>query len=465
MKRISIVLVLTMALCLAFVGSAYANFGPHGGYVNDTDSCAGCHRAHTSFSVITWTDSTSAPTTHTALLVGSASTMVQFCEACHGDTAPGASTNVVSGVFDSGPSGANGIGIGANSGRNGAAAGGYPGDPATPAGGAVVKYQTSSTFNAPLNGGGFARMPDPYQWETNATVSYAQATSAHNMNGAQVLWGAGNAATTTYNLDCSSCHDPHGTSNYRLLKASVNSKTVGGYKSDGVTPDAFIFSNETGYPRPGIDPDNMVGGWMKRQKGADQMAAYKPNYTETTDTPLVHTDATGNKSMSVWCAACHTEYNQRTSAYDYQQYEPNGGDSTSPNYVNGSTDGHTGATALTRHRHPVDVTLANGVGATRTLTEEVASGKGANMDWIPLEHNVNTAQTSLDKQWIGCLTCHRAHGSSVAMTGYAAAHLAKNDAGVWSPVQDGTPGVDPIKNSSTLLRANNRGVCERCHNK
>ena len=48
----------------------------------------------------------SAPSTSSALLVGSATTMTEFCNACHGDLAPGASTNVVRGVFDSGPTGA-----------------------------------------------------------------------------------------------------------------------------------------------------------------------------------------------------------------------------------------------------------------------------------------------------------------------------------------------------------------------
>jgi hypothetical protein len=32
LKRISLVLILALALTLVFVGSAYANFGPHGGY-------------------------------------------------------------------------------------------------------------------------------------------------------------------------------------------------------------------------------------------------------------------------------------------------------------------------------------------------------------------------------------------------------------------------------------------------
>ena len=56
LKRFSFVLVLSAALVLAFASGAYANFGPHGGYVNDTDACAGCHRAHTSFSTVGWTD-------------------------------------------------------------------------------------------------------------------------------------------------------------------------------------------------------------------------------------------------------------------------------------------------------------------------------------------------------------------------------------------------------------------------
>ena len=40
-------------------------------------------------------------------------------------------------------------------------------------------YQTASTFNAPLNGGGFDRMPDPYAWQTSASVAYKAASSAH----------------------------------------------------------------------------------------------------------------------------------------------------------------------------------------------------------------------------------------------------------------------------------------------
>ncbi len=103
MKKLSFVIVLAFALVLLFGGAAYANFGPHGGFATDTDSCAGCHRAHTSFSSVTWND---GDNDHSALLVSSATTILEFCYACHGDDAPGAATNVESGIFNPGPTSA-----------------------------------------------------------------------------------------------------------------------------------------------------------------------------------------------------------------------------------------------------------------------------------------------------------------------------------------------------------------------
>ena len=154
LKRLTITFVLMVALSLVFATAAYANFGIHGGYDPDTDACAGCHRAHTSFSEVGWTDQLG--TEHTsALLVGSASTMTEFCNACHGDLAIGASTNVASGIFDAGPS------SGTPSQLVGSVATVTVGSTTVTT---AVTYETSSTFNAPLNGGGFVQMPDPYTW-------------------------------------------------------------------------------------------------------------------------------------------------------------------------------------------------------------------------------------------------------------------------------------------------------------
>ena len=69
MKKRTLILALVVAAfaALALPTFAAANFAIHGNYVQDTDACAGCHRAHTSFSDVTWKDAGS--NNHSALLI------------------------------------------------------------------------------------------------------------------------------------------------------------------------------------------------------------------------------------------------------------------------------------------------------------------------------------------------------------------------------------------------------------
>ncbi|MEI8083259.1 MAG: hypothetical protein WCI74_15585 [Actinomycetes bacterium] len=416
-----------MLLCLSLAAAplAYANFGPHApGAAPDSDSCAMCHRSHTSFSSAGWAD-LNGNEHISALIVGSASNVSDYCLVCHGDGAPGAATNVMSGLYEGGPS-----------------------------------ELTSSTTNAPLNAGGFASMPDPYVWEASATVVQVPTTSSHNLEvGPLPLWGAGAVLQTTPSLSCVSCHDPHPTSNYRMLRGQITTHTVGGYTGvGGDTPNAFVFSTETGYPIPGVDASNTPGGFLKGAAGQAQVDAYRPNYTG--GTPLLSIIASDTaKSLSVWCSSCHTGYRQRsattTVVVDYGLYEANP--------LTGIEVGPLG-----RHFHPSDITLERGYGPNRTLPATIQ----ADQYWAPLEKAANNTSGEYWKNYIGCATCHRAHGSSRVMTGWAASHLETNSAGAWMPVQDTTPGVSPDKlvaggspyvGSSALLRTDNRGVCERCH--
>jgi len=418
-KRLSILVVLSCAFLFAFSGVAYANFAIHGGYSLDTDACAGCHRAHTSFSELRWNNRYDPSITQSALLVSSADTMTEFCNTCHGSDAPGASTNVMDGIFDAGPSGELGQ---------------VPGDDND---GVTVLYQTNSEFGAVLNGGGFDNID-------GRTVS-----SSHGMDANGIMWGFGASVEDAglTNFTCTSCHDVHGSSNYRLLKDSLNGNPVGGYLPDG-TPQPWVISAEQGYPS---------GGWLKHEPGAAQMALYRPNYTAPEYAYKAPSAPGEFKSISGWCAGCHEQYIVRESAYDYGTYE--------------------GLGASNRHRHPMNITLAAGVGDDRSLMEEVRLQPGVDLGdgrsgptyALPLEARPGSpnARGTWDYQdYMGCLTCHRAHGTDATMEGWAEATIELNaGTGVWGPVlAPGNGGVEPT-NDSALLRFDNRGVCERCHNK
>ena len=444
MKRISLVLVLALALTFAFSGVAYANFGPHGGYADDTDACAGCHRAHTSFSTLVWTDDTAAEATHSALLISDADFMSEFCNACHGDEAPGASTNVVSGVFDSGPSGELGKVAGNNSSTNTWSDGGTV---------VQIEFLTNSSFDSTLNGGGFDRMPNG--------ASYKLSTSSHDMDlGAGLtdpMWGDGygdtNALPASANLTCTGCHDPHGSSNYRLLKDYVNGNTVGGYIDDD-NPTPFVVSAEQGYPS---------GGWKKHEAGMTQMGNYRPNYTSAE----YRNNGDPDQNLSGWCAACHEAYIFRSDwaegeSYNYDPFFDSNGSSLGDKQF---------------HRHPVNVTLVGGDPSGYVPPAAVQTSwlrtYVVTTTVLPLEMD-NGGDTASFRagEWtytdyLGCLTCHRAHGTSADMTGWAEASLETTNGADWYPVRSTQPtqsGVNP-NFTSALLRADNRGVCERCHNK
>ena len=181
-------------------GPAMADNGPHVSNAGTTaigssvDGCAGCHRLH-------------AGKGATNLLVNASEEAL--CATCH-EAGAGATTDVFNGV------GYNAVG----GSTNGALRGGG--------------------FNYALIGTGSATRSDIVtsgrldKTANMIPVGASQvSTSAHAVGGTATMWGSGaiNASAnsgSTVALECTSCHDPHGNGNYRILRpyGSLGAQTI-----------------------------------------------------------------------------------------------------------------------------------------------------------------------------------------------------------------------------------------------
>jgi predicted CXXCH cytochrome family protein len=400
---------LVAALVVLTPSLAFANYAVHGGYSMATDACAGCHRAHTAPSPITWTDTTGEE--RSALLLSLAPDTEQFCYTCHGVSMEGADTNVFDGIYE-----ADDADLGDDAPLNNA------GDP--------------------LNGGGFNTAVYPTVHYPALTNWVAYGGGPTGLPGAAPLTNGG----VLVDISCTICHDVHGSSNYRILKDIVNAVPVGGYDSaapfDEINPNPtpWVVSAEPGYP---------TGGWLLHEPGAAQVAGYSPDYTDPMYGKPADGDGDGNpdldKGISGWCASCHTQYNTMGETVTSSVYDAN--------------DGYG---FVTRHRHPVNVAMDTYAGY-RSLVVTTQP--------LPLAHDdAADAATQDSTDWIDCLTCHVAHGSSAIMTGYANVEFTTMWDTPWGTTEpeivadSGTGGVPPTGHNA-LLRGNNRYVCEACHNK
>lgn len=407
-RYVILALALAVVAIVAMPSMALANFAIHGGYTQDTDACAGCHRAHTSASSLQWADDGGID--HSALLVSTADKMYEFCYACHDGAAQGADTDVQNGIYDG---------------------------------------SLYGSTDATLNGGGFEdlganghtvtsdHMYTGAYWGAYGGGAYGMgATGANGLPITGIIRPGAQMANVgesneKIKMDCTACHDPHGSSNYRILKDQVYGNAVGGYDGAG-TPQPYVLSSEVGFPTTATIGYNGF-------KLQTQYPGYQPNYT----TPLYSKGPAGDKDkgMTGWCVGCHAVYATKTSTYD-------AGD---------------GQGLAARHRHPMNSELSNFDGPRSLIVTDLP---------LPLAHDPSEAG-SVDNEssdWIECLTCHYAHGSSADMTGFANVadvNQPEPNSGTSIVVVDGKTivkkGVAPTGDSA-LLRRNNRGVCEVCHN-
>lgn len=223
---------LAVAILFAFflVGVTLADNGPHGGFSVTTDACAGCHRAHTASTA--------------RLLVED---VPALCLNCHGNTGAGADTNVVDGVYLE---------------RD-----------------ILPESPPEGVANQGLKGGGFQDALMDTDVNTSTTAIIAPATSSHLVDGSTgTAWGNGaiNASpdpgATDFSLSCVSCHDPHGSGTYRILRP---------------------FPADSGAGAPIAIPDEANKMYTVADSANDYIGEnYGPR----------------SSSLASWCSQCHTRY-------------------------------------------------------------------------------------------------------------------------------------------------------------
>lgn len=378
-----------------------ADGGPHVSSANsgvstlESDSCAGCHRAHTA---------------QGAMLLNSPSEE-ELCLTCHGAAGTGATTDVESGVQ---------YAVGTTQIRGTTVAG------ALRSGGFVdarIDSANPTRISYPrLQGGAIATW---FSTEVRPLTAGQPVTSAHlAIDGSAITatnkaWGNGSlnsGAGPTVSLGCAGCHNPHGNGQYRILNP-VPAANGSGFVavSPGVSVLDATLPTGTGATATrnytiqwgrtladvlagtytGGTADPLAGDYWRRYLPWDGVPGWSGSSITAAsgsfgDKPMYvpgGANLTGFRAqITQWCSACHTRYDQVTGA---------------------ETD--TGDTIF-RYRHDVN--------------------------------NVE------------CTQCHVAHGSNAAMPGTFSSTF---------PYPDSTAAAPHTSASSRLLKVDNRGTCQACH--
>ena len=496
---------------------AFADNGPHVSMTNTNLSgsqagiggalgggCASCHRAHTAKA--------------TEMLLKT-SDEVALCESCHGGTGNGATTDVFDGV--------------AYNGKTGALRGGGFSKAAIDSGAAV---RGPGTYSAP-------------EWRINKTQNAinvlgtpATATSQHSVGSptTQTMWGNGAfAASANYGapgvtLECSSCHDPHGNGNFRILNpvpsdsgvvlpaittASSTGTTIkyilaaayplnvgqtvtvtGNSNADFNVTQATVTAATAMTPADGsfkvLDFSVVVGTAPATTSGtggsvspvfpdvkvatpapeAITSAAYttvdrklaftlptgtnklpygaKVTVTGNSNADFNVTDATivasTTSSFAVLLAtapasAAGTGGSAQGAAVDYNY--------TTTNYWVIDPNAQAPSNASGNSSFIVNSSQWCSTCHTRYLSTG-SSGRTVNTGDAVFTYR-HTSANNKGQDNPNCLQCHVAHGTNAAMSGTSDSSAADS------------PGAAPTDgdHSSKLLRVNNRGVCQMCHNK
>ena len=327
----------------------------------------------------------------------------QLCQSCHGYTALGATTNVWNGVqYKMGATASDrdpSVILGAL--RNG---GFYTATIGTNSAAHLAYGTTAALRFRP-------KVPVAAGLVGGAVTSAHLAVSGKTLPLTHTVWGNGatgsGAGATTATLDCTSCHNPHGNGSYRIL-APV--PTVSG-SGNFVVPTTAALVTDAALP------------------GANDTRNY---------TVIQTVSGTGAAGAATWTNTSLTASQVSASnvSGDYMhRYVPWNATATNtftldgPNGLSGSFNGQITAWCTQCH--------------TRYMSTDYSANSGDPI--FTYKHGVNADRGN------SCVTCHVGHGTNAIMTG---------DYSSTAPY----PGnAAPASASSRLLKVDNRGTCQMCH--
>jgi predicted CXXCH cytochrome family protein len=429
-RRLGLLLAAGTIWLFLLAGATFADNGPHvaGSYTTQptTDSCAGCHRAHTA----------QAPMITLQEQPG-------LCYSCHGAGTMGAATDVQDGAYYSDQ----------------------------------VTLHTGPNAGA-LRGGGIDYaliQTNTYGTTSGITVGVATAaaptTSHHSVDESPVvMWGNGaygsavNYGKGSVDLSCGSCHDPHGNHQYRILKPAPNDSGIGqNTRASNWSAGGRVFINDataktyttTNFrvPDPGFaSPANLAGdGTGEGYNGGPADGSLVALNTTTHNWYGAFAETSGQ-----WCASCHTRYNALSGAYAVDSGDPVFKyQHAAYKLINPVTPGTAGTTT--------GGGFANWIS---TKTSDYPTADAGTVTAVTGTFNKTGTTTHAPM----CLTCHVSHGTDATMTSKITNQFSPgvNLSGTGSAQVIGPLDSQNDRNvalGSTLLMLNNRGVCESCHNK
>jgi hypothetical protein len=413
-----------------------ADGGPHVQSTNSgasgltADTCAECHRAHTAEGKFI---TTGAATVFGPQLVGGATPEDAVCLNCHGAAGTGATTDVEDGVQYA-------IGVAAL--RSTTLAGALRG------GGFVnarIDSAHSSRKSYPVFAG--AELATSFSSKVGVLATGEAVTSAHiDLDGTGGVashsraWGNGainSGAGAVVELGCTACHNPHGNGQYRILipiPAPDGSGFVAATSTVSVTDGPAL--NWAATP---ATTRNYTVQWG-RTLGDVTSGTYVNNGAAGTPDPT---------AGDYWRKYVPWDIVPVLPALPARQIPglPAGGHAGDvPMFVPGALDN------LTSFRLQISAWCA-------TCHSRYLAGGNPPTSSGDATYNYRHQTDSTE-----CTQCHVAHGTDAAMTGEFSGPMTYPDGSAAASVTTGTgPTATTTYSNSRLLKIDNRGTCQACH--